>query len=64
MPRKTIPRTKDSGQLIDRKPKVAAHFIRCPVCGGWFNALDSGAALAHQGPLPHLAEDKPHAIVP
>jgi hypothetical protein len=42
-------REKSSGQPIDRKPKEAAHFIRCPVCGGWFNVLDPGSALAPSG---------------
>ena len=58
MPRKTNPREKGSELLIDRNLKEAAHFIRCPVCGGWFNVLDSGVAIAHQGPLPHPTEEK------
>jgi hypothetical protein len=63
--RPTIPRGKYLGKLVDPrtgKPVEAAeadHFMRCPACGGVLDMRDLGAALAHHGPLPHPARDKP-----
>lgn len=31
----------------------AAHFVKCTMCGNWFDCRDLGAALAHHAPLPH-----------
>ncbi len=33
----------------------AGHYLKCPQCGGWFDCRVIGAALAHEGPLPHPA---------
>jgi hypothetical protein len=37
---------------------IAAHFIKCPICGVWIDMRDLGQVLAHEGRLPHPSEDQ------
>jgi hypothetical protein len=52
------------GEIIG-KPKgwipesEADHFMKCPVCGGWFDMRDLGQVFDNAGPLPHPAPDRP-----
>lgn len=47
------------GRRID---KVATddseHYIRCSECNGWIDLRNLGKVFAHEGPLPHPAEDQ------
>ena len=55
-----IPRGKYLGKPAGGTPAdEAAHFIKCPACGGWIDMRDLGAVLDHEGPLPHPKEDQP-----
>jgi hypothetical protein len=54
-----IPRGKYLGERVDGKPtKGSEHFIKCSDCGGWIDCRDLGSVFAHEGPLPHPAEDR------
>jgi hypothetical protein len=42
------------------QPKEKAeHFVRCPLCGGYFDLCNAGQVSDHLGPLPHPAEARP-----
>jgi hypothetical protein len=59
MPSKAIPRGKYIGRRFGGEPQnVAAHFIKCPICGDWIDMRDLGQVLAHEGRLPHPSEDQ------
>jgi hypothetical protein len=32
---------------------------RCELCGAWIEYRDLGKVLAHEGPLPHVEQDRP-----
>jgi len=35
------------------------HYMRCPAGGGMIDCRDLAQAIAHNGPLPHPAQDQP-----
>lgn len=41
-------------------PPLQSPYWRCPKCNGMVNIFDFATALAHDGPLPHPAEDAVH----
>jgi uncharacterized protein (DUF2342 family) len=46
------------GVRTDRRPvREAEHFFRCVACNGWIDARDYVWVEAHEGPLPHPAQD-------
>ena len=54
-----IPRGRYIGEPADGIPTTEAeHFMQCPACGGWLDCRDLAQALAHDGPLPHPAQDQ------
>src|SRR5712671_369546 len=45
-----------------RKPfggKGTMDGYRCELCGAWVEYRDLGKVLAHEGPLPHVEQDRP-----
>jgi DNA-directed RNA polymerase subunit RPC12/RpoP len=45
-----------------RKPfggKGTMDGYRCELCGAWVEYRDLGKVLAHEGPLPHVDQDRP-----
>jgi hypothetical protein len=61
----TIPRGTYIGRPVGEGPKdEAEHFIRCHGCGGWIDCRDLGQVFAHEGPLPHPAQDQPQGCGP
>jgi hypothetical protein len=55
-----IRRGKYIGRLVGAQPKnEAEHFYQCEACGAWVDGRDLGQVFDHEGPLPHLAQDKP-----
>src|SRR3981189_901672 len=53
------PTRENHRQAIGGPPlSDADHFWKCEACSGWFNMCDLGAALDHEGPLPHPACDQ------
>jgi hypothetical protein len=46
---------KRQGELVSE----AEHFMKCGVCGGYFDMRDLGAVCDHEGPLPHPSHDLP-----
>lgn len=46
------------GEPVGGEPEDEAdHFIKCPACGGYFDARDLAQVLEHAGPLPHPEQD-------
>jgi hypothetical protein len=41
---------------------AATRYLQCPTCGGYFDMLDYGAVMYHEGddPLEHPAGDQLH----
>jgi hypothetical protein len=46
------------GPIDDDWDDETKHFLKCPQCGGMIDCRDLGVVLAHEGPLPHPAEDR------
>jgi hypothetical protein len=53
-----IPRGKYLGWPEAPVADESGHFDRWLACGGWIDRPDLGAALEHDGPLPHPAADR------
>jgi hypothetical protein len=55
-----IPRGRYIGKPADGIPTTEGdHYMRCPACGGTLDCRDLAQVIAHNGPLPHPAEDMP-----
>ena len=49
----------DEGEIVGGEPPAEAeHFLRCPVCGGYFDLRDLAQVIERAGPLPHPAQDQ------
>ena len=48
------------GKRVGAEPKSESdHYMKCPICGGYFDMRDLAQVLEHEGPLPHPVQDKP-----
>lgn len=56
---KTIRRGEIIGSRVGQSADEAEHFMKCNVCGGYFDMRDLGNVFEHEGPLPHAAIDVP-----
>ena len=46
------------GKRVGGEPKnEAEHYMKCGVCGGYFDMRDLGNVFEHEGQLPHPAQD-------
>jgi len=43
----------------NRKPDGANDGYRCELCGAWVEYRNLSTVLAHEGPLPHVEQDRP-----
>jgi hypothetical protein len=47
------------GEPVGDEPMDEAdHYVKCPLCGGYFDARDLAQVLEHAGPLPHPEQDQ------
>ena len=47
------------GERVGGEPEdECEHYVKCPACGGYFDARDLAQVLEHAGPLPHPEQDQ------
>jgi hypothetical protein len=57
--RRPLRRGEIVGERFDKSvTSETDHFLKCPVCGGWFDMRDLAQVFEHAGPLPHPTQDR------